>query len=112
LVLAKTFVEVAAPLRVRERGCFVHDRLGLVLEHGLAHRARVEQIEHDRLRAERPQTFSTRRRVVAADHLVAGIDQLWHEAAANRTACPCDEDSHRVLLSAWSSSDYQGTALR
>jgi hypothetical protein len=30
----------------------VHDRLGLVLEHRLLHRAQVEKVEQHRLRAE------------------------------------------------------------
>jgi hypothetical protein len=46
--------QVAAELHVRQRGCLVHDRLGLVLEHRLLHRARVEQIDQHRLRAEHP----------------------------------------------------------
>ena len=53
--LGRHLVHVPAELHVRQRGRLVDDRLGLVLEHGFAHRARVEQIEHDRLRAQRPQ---------------------------------------------------------
>ena len=52
------------------------DRLGRGLEHRLAHGARVEQIERDRLAPERPQTFGVARRPVGADHLVPSFDQL------------------------------------
>ena len=59
---------------------------------------RVEQIERDRPRAERPQLLGACRRVVGADHLVACVDQLGNEPAADRAARSCDENAHRVLL--------------
>jgi hypothetical protein len=40
--LGEHLVHAAAELRIRQRGCLVNDRLGLVLEHGRTHRARVE----------------------------------------------------------------------
>jgi hypothetical protein len=71
------------------------NRLGLRLEHGLADRTSVEQIERDRLGAERPQVVCARRRYVGADHLVASVDQLRDESGADRTARSCDEYTHR-----------------
>jgi hypothetical protein len=97
--LGERLVEVAAELHVRKRGCLMHDRLGPALEHGLAHRARVEQVKHQRLRAERPQQRRLCRRVVGADDLMARIDQLGNESAADRAAPPSDEYTHRYLPS-------------
>jgi hypothetical protein len=79
-----------------ERGCLVHDCVRLVLEHGLADCIRVEQVEHHRPRAERLQKVCARRRIVSTDHLVACIDQLRNESAADRPARSCDENSHHV----------------
>jgi hypothetical protein len=86
------------PLRVGERGRLVHDRLGLGLEHGLAHRARVEQVEPDRLRAEPAQQLAARAGAVRPDDVMAFVDQLGNEPAADRAARAGDEYAHR-----WSS---------
>ena len=43
--LGEAAVEVPGEAQVRQRGRLVDDRVGLALEHGLAHGARVEQIE-------------------------------------------------------------------
>ena len=63
---------------------------------GPAHGARVEQIEHDRLRAERPDPLGVARRPGGPDHLVAALDQLRDEPGADRTARPRHEHSHRI----------------
>ena len=96
LVSAKLPSRFLEKLHVRQSGCLMHDRVGLGLEDGLAHRASVEQIEHDRLRAERPQTLDVARRPGGADHVMPSIDQLRNEPGADRTARPCNENSHRV----------------
>jgi hypothetical protein len=103
-------VHVAAELHVRQRGRLVDDRLGLHLEHDLAHRTRVEQVEPDRLRAPRPQQLCARRRAVGTDHLVRGINQLRDETAPDCTARPGNEHTHDPLLSlALSSEDTRPT---
>src|SRR6266542_6268125 len=96
--LREAAVEVPGEAHIRQRGCLVDDRVGLGFEHGLAHGARVEQVERDRLRPERPYTLGVSRRPEGADHLVPPVDQLRNEPAADRTARPSDEDSHVVLL--------------
>ena len=75
------------------------ERVGLGFEDGLAHGARVEQVERERLGSERPHTFAVSGRPEGADRLVASLYQLSNEPASDRAACPGDEDSHRVLLS-------------
>jgi len=77
----------------------VDDRVGFGFEDGLAHGARVEQIERDRLRPEHPYTLGVSRRVEGADHLVTSIHELRNEPGADSTARARNEDSHRVLLS-------------
>ena len=72
------------------------DRVGLGLEDGLAHGARVEQIERDRLRPERPYPLGGSARPRGADHLVAPIKELGNEPGADRTARSRYEDSHDV----------------
>src|SRR6266508_3460126 len=96
--LREAAVEVPGEAHIRQRGRLVDDRLGPGFEHSLAHCARVEQIERDRLRPERPYTLSVSRRPEGADHRVPPVDQLRNEPAADRTARPSDEDSHVVLL--------------
>jgi hypothetical protein len=91
-------IEVPGEAKIRQRGRLVNDRLGLACENGLAHRGRVEQIERDRLRAERPHALGVSRRPERADHLVASVHKLGDEPGADRTARPYNEDSHRVLL--------------
>jgi len=76
----------------------VDDRVRLGLEHRPAHGRTIEQIERDRLGAERPQAFRFFGRPRGADHLVASPNQLGNEPGADRTARSCNEDSHRVLL--------------
>jgi hypothetical protein len=75
------------------------DRLGLGFEDGLPHSARVEQIERDRLRAERPYPLAVSWRPEGTDHLVPSIDQLGNEPGADGTARPRNENSHDVLPS-------------
>jgi hypothetical protein len=94
-------------LQIRESGRLVDDRVGLGLEHGLAHRARVEQIERDRLRPERLHAFAVSGRPERADHLVPSVDQLRDEPGADRAARSCYEDSHRCLLV--TSAGFQGS---
>jgi hypothetical protein len=65
--LGQYLVDVAAELCVCECGRLVHDRLGLLLEHGLAHRSGVEQIEQHRLRPVLPHRLGARRRVVGTE---------------------------------------------
>ena len=72
------------------------DRVGLGREHGLAHGAGVEQVERDRLRPERPDALAVPGRAEGADHLVAAIDELRDEPAADGSARSCQENSHRV----------------
>ena len=85
--------------------------LGLDFEHGLAHGACVEQIEHDRLRAERSNTFGVSRRPRGADHLVSSSDQLRNEPGADSTTCPRNENSHHVLLIVPAGIDVSGVIL-
>src|SRR5262249_13639755 len=81
------------------------DRLGPGVQHRLADRARVEQVERDRFCAERANKLRACRRHMRTDHLMTGIDELWNEAAAEGAARTCDEDSHLVLLSSgWTCS--------
>lgn len=83
---------------VRERGRLMDDRLGLALEHRLPYGARVEQVERDRPGAGRPHPTAVLRRPVRADHLVAPIEQLSNEPAADGTTCSRDEYAHHGLL--------------
>ena len=87
------------------------DRVGLGFEDGLAHGARVEQVEHDRLRPERPYAFGVLGRRGGADHLVPSLDQLGDEPGSDRTARSCNEDSHRVLLFGHIGVDFAGLVL-
>src|SRR5262249_31761319 len=81
------------------------DRVGRGVQHRLADRARVEQVERDRFCAERAHKLPACRRDVRTDNLMTGIDQLWNETAAEGAARTCDEDSHLVLLSSgWACS--------
>jgi len=85
-------------VQVRERGRLVGDRVRSGGEDRRAHGAGVEQVEPDRLGAERPHPLSAAGRPMGADHLVPALDQLRDEPGADRPARPCDEDSHRSLL--------------
>jgi hypothetical protein len=109
--LREASVEVLEVAQIRQSGRLMDDRVGLGFEHGLAHGARVEQIERDRLRPERPYTFGVSGRSRGADHLVPSIDQLRNEPASDRTARSCYEDAHRVLLSSHR-SDFAGLLPR
>src|SRR5262245_37579826 len=81
------------------------DRVGPGVQHRLADRARVEQVERDRFCAERANKLRACRRHVRTDHLMTGIDQLWNETATEGATRTCDEDSHLVLLSSgWTCS--------
>jgi hypothetical protein len=61
--------------------------------------ARMTQVELDRLGPQRAHASGVSGRPEGADHLVPSLCQLWNEPVAYRAARPCDEDSHRVLLS-------------
>jgi hypothetical protein len=100
--LREAAVEIPREAHVGQSGRLVDDRVGLVFEHGLSHGAGIEQIELDRLRAERPQAFVVSWGPEGADHLVSSIDQLGNEPAADGTARPRNENSHHVLLTALS----------
>jgi hypothetical protein len=88
-------VEVPPEARVRERGRLMDDRVGLRFQDGVSHGGGIEQIEHDRLGAERPYTVGTSRRRGGTDHLVPSSDQLGDEPGADRPARTYDEDTHR-----------------
>ena len=72
------------------------DRLGLGREDGRVYGARVEQVESDRLGAERPQAFVVADGPERADHLVAAVEQLGDESRADGAAGAGYEDSHGV----------------
>ncbi|HEY6775104.1 MAG TPA: hypothetical protein VI122_01185 [Thermoleophilaceae bacterium] len=91
-------VEVPGEAHIRQSGRLVDDRVRLGFEDGLPHGARIEQIERDRLRPQRPYRVGVSGRPEGADHLVPSIDQLRNEPGADGTARPSNEDSHRVLL--------------
>ena len=91
---------------VRQRGRLVDDRLRLRLEHGLAHCPSVEQIECDRLCAQRTHAFGASGRPVGADHLVTFLDQLGNEAGADRSARPGGEEP------SWCSPFAVGVTMR
>jgi hypothetical protein len=65
------------------------DRVGRGGEDGLAHGPRIEQIERQRLRPERPYTLRVAGRPVGADHLVASIGQLGDKPGADGAARAC-----------------------
>ena len=64
------------------------DRPGRVLEHGLAHRARVEEVE--------PLQLYAVRRGVSTDHFMSCIDQLGNKPAKRATGSS-DENTHPAL---------------
>ena len=97
--LRQHLVDAARGLRVPERGRLVDDRVRLVLAHDRAHGTRVEQVELDGRRAQGAELLRTRRRVMAAGHLVAGVDQLRDQATPDRTARTGDEHAHDPVLS-------------
>ena len=63
------------------------------------HRDRVEQVEHDGLRAEGAQPAGLLLGTGRGDDLVAARHELGDETGTDRTAGPEDENSHRRLLS-------------
>jgi len=87
-------VEVLEVAQAGERGRLVDDRVGPGGDDGLPHRAPVEQVEHDRLRAQGVQAVGFVRGAGAADHLVASLHELGDEPRADRAGRPCNEDSH------------------
>ncbi len=101
-------IEVPGEAKIRQRGRLVNDRLGLACENGLAHRGRVEQIERDRLRAERPHALGVSRRPERADHLVASVHKLGDEPGADRTARPATKTRIRFSFSLVTSPGYSG----
>jgi hypothetical protein len=94
--LGEAAVEMLEVAQIRQGGRLMDDRLGLGLEDGLAHGTRVEQVERDRLRPERPYPLGVSTRPRGADHLVAPINELRNEPGADRTARSRYEDSHDV----------------
>jgi hypothetical protein len=103
--LREDAVEVPGEMLIPQGGRLMDDRVRLGFENSLAHRARVEQIERDRLRAERAYAFRALTRRGGADHLVPAFDQLRNEPASYCAARPCDEDSHRSPFGTESKSD-------
>jgi hypothetical protein len=97
--------------QIRQRRRLMDDRVRLGLEDGLAHGARVEQVEGDRMGPERAQPLGVAGRAERADHLVPSVDQLGNEPAADGAARSCDEDSHRVLLSDRVTSPCRGGSI-
>jgi hypothetical protein len=87
-------VEVPQEPQVREGGGLVDDRVGCGFEYRFANGARVEEVERDRLGAERADSCAVPGGLVGADHLVAALDELCHEPGAERAARSCYEDSH------------------
>ena len=75
------------------------DRPGADGEDGQAYRARVEQVEQDRLGAERPDPPGVPGRGERADHFVSPIGQLGDEPGADRTAGPDEHDAHDLTPS-------------
>src|SRR4029077_5028295 len=66
--------------------------------HATGRRApRVEQVQRDRLGAQRPYPVGVARRPMSADYLVPVLDELGNEPGADRTGLPHDEDSHSAL---------------
>jgi len=92
--LREAAVQVPGEPHTAQRGRLVDDRVRFRLQDRLSYGARVEQIERDRLRPERPQTLGAGGRVVGADHIVPCVDQLGYEPGSDRTAGSCYEDSH------------------
>ncbi len=70
------------PADAAERGRLVDDDLGLRLGDRPADGLRVQHVENDRLRAERPQGLDLLRRRGRPDDLVAGVGQQRHELPA------------------------------
>ena len=97
--LRERAVEVAREGQVRQGRRLVDDRVRRGLEHGPAHGRAIEQIERDRLGAERPEVLRLLGRPRGADHLVASLDELGDQPGADRTARSCNEYSHWVAPS-------------
>jgi hypothetical protein len=97
--LREAAVEVLEVAQAAERGRLVDDRVRPGGDDGIAHRGRVEQVEHDRLGALLAQARGLLRRTGCADDLVPPLEQLRDEPGADRAGRPCDEDSHRSLPS-------------
>jgi hypothetical protein len=94
--LRERAVEVAGEVQVRQGRRLVDDRVRRGLDHGPADGRTIEQIERDRLSAERPYVFGFLSRRRGADHLMASGDKLGDQPGADRTARSCNEDLHRV----------------
>jgi hypothetical protein len=90
-------VQAPAEAHPRQGGRLVDDRVRLGLVDGPADRARVEQVQRDRLGPELTYPAGVSRRPMSADHLVPVLDELRDEPDADRTGRPRDEDSHRAL---------------
>jgi hypothetical protein len=81
--------------QVGEGGRLVDDRVGLGFEDRPADGVRVEDVEGDRLGAQRPEPVTVG--PVGADHLVPAIDELSDEPGADGAARSCYEHSHRAV---------------
>src|SRR6266536_4485971 len=75
--LGEAAVEVLEVVQAGQRSCLVDDRVRFGLDDGLAHRGRVEEVEHDRLRTQRA------RRSEAKPHWYSGRESLRRRSAMN-----------------------------
>jgi hypothetical protein len=94
---------------VGEGSYLMDDRIRLVSEDGPDDGWAVQQVELDGLRAESGDSLSAPGRPMRPDYLVAALDQLGDQPAADGATRACDEDSHRFLLV--TSVAFQGSAL-
>ena len=92
--LGEGLVQLPGEATTGQRRRLVDDALGPGFEDGPACSARVEQVERDRLGAERPDPLGVSRRPERPDHLVPPAGQLGHQPGADRTACSDNHDSH------------------
>jgi len=72
--------------QARQRGGLVDDRIGTHGVDHFGHRAGVEQVENNWLRAQGAQASSALRRTRGAEDFVALLDEPWHEPRPDR-AC-------------------------
>jgi hypothetical protein len=94
--LREAAVEIPREAHVGQSGRLVDDRVRLRFQHGFADGARVEQIEHDRVRPERAKALGVFGRPGGADHVVSCLDQLGNQPGTDCAARSGDEDFHGV----------------
>ncbi len=87
-------VEPAEVGHARERGHLVDDDLRLGRGDRPADRGRIEAVHDDRLRTEHAQAVELLGTAGRGDDVVPAGHQLRHEAAADRSACSCNEHTH------------------